>query len=340
MMKKCSQMLTKLMKHKGAIWFNTPVDVVGMGLHDYHQIIKSPMDLGTVKSKLSKGFYHSPLEFASDIRLTFKNALVYNPEGHDVHRLADQLLKQFESMFAPAITKHEKQRSAILSAEEDRRQSASSLGRVGSTTKPDPCISLPHHVRTPVQSKAAAANLPDEKMAEVLRIVSRRNETLQNGDEVEIDFEVMDNETLWELDRFVSNWNKMSKTKKRQEIMANGHPNYQDPSSVVAPPSPAPPPEVDSKPPVPAAETPEALAAKKSKKGDPVDEEVDIGDDMPAIHYPSVEIEKESSSSSSGSDSSSSSSDSDSGSSSGSDSDDDDDEARSLPVGSKPSPRS
>lgn len=63
-----------------------------------------------------------------------------------------------------------------------------------------------------------------------------------------------------------------------------------------------------------AGETPEALPPKGSKKGDPVDEDVDIGDEMPVAHYPSVEIEKENSSSSSGS---SSSSDSSSSSSSG-----------------------
>lgn len=52
----------------------------------------------------------------------------------------------------------------------------------------------------------------------------------------------------------------------------------------------------------------EATAAKKINQVDPVDEDdVDIGDEMPVAHYPSVEIEKESSSSSSGSDSSSSS---------------------------------
>lgn len=53
-------------------------------------------------------------------------------------------------------------------------------------------------------------------------------------------------------------------------------------------------------------------AAKRSKKGETGDEDVDIGDEMPSLHYPSVEIEKDtgnaSSSSSSGSDSSSSSS--------------------------------
>lgn len=58
-------------------------------------------------------------------------------------------------------------------------------------------------------------------------------------------------------------------------------------------------------------ETPEAVAAKKSKKGDTAEEDVDIGDELPAVTYPSLEIQKDtgndSSSSSSGSDSSSAS---------------------------------
>lgn len=58
-------------------------------------------------------------------------------------------------------------------------------------------------------------------------------------------------------------------------------------------------------------EIPEAVAAKRSKKGDAIEEDVDIGDEMPCTNYPSVEIEKDagcaSSSTSSGSDSSSSS---------------------------------
>lgn len=57
--------------------------------------------------------------------------------------------------------------------------------------------------------------------------------------------------------------------------------------------------------------TPDVGSAKKSKKGDAGEEDVDILDDMPPTHYPSVEIEKEVASSSS------SSSDSDSSSSSG-----------------------
>ncbi|KAL4571163.1 hypothetical protein LXL04_017914 [Taraxacum kok-saghyz] len=47
-------------------------------LHDYHQIIKRLMDLGTVKSNLSKGLYSSLLDFNSAVRLVFENAMLYN----------------------------------------------------------------------------------------------------------------------------------------------------------------------------------------------------------------------------------------------------------------------
>ncbi|GLT53582.1 hypothetical protein SLA2020_268450 [Shorea laevis] len=54
------------------------------------------MDLGTVKSRLNKNWYKSPKEFAEDVRLTFSNAMTYNPKGQDVHVMAEQLLKVFE----------------------------------------------------------------------------------------------------------------------------------------------------------------------------------------------------------------------------------------------------
>ena len=57
------------MKHEDGWVFNVPVDAKGFGLHDYHTIVKEPMDLGTVKAKLGEGLYESPLDFAEDVRL-------------------------------------------------------------------------------------------------------------------------------------------------------------------------------------------------------------------------------------------------------------------------------
>ena len=79
LMKQCETLLNRLMSHQFGWVFNTPVDVVTLKIPDYFTVIKHPMDLGTVKSKLSSGQYSSPLGFAADVRLMFSNCYKYNP---------------------------------------------------------------------------------------------------------------------------------------------------------------------------------------------------------------------------------------------------------------------
>jgi hypothetical protein len=67
--------LSKLMIHianKGV--FNQRVDAEALGLLDYAAIIKQPMDLGTVKSRLQSLYYLDMHSFAEDVRLVFSNA--------------------------------------------------------------------------------------------------------------------------------------------------------------------------------------------------------------------------------------------------------------------------
>lgn len=92
--------LSRLMYHpthnrKGI--FNQPVDPVALGLPDYDQIVKNPMDLGTVKRRLHAIAYRSREEAIQDIRLVFVNAITYNPPKNPVHISAMELLSYFES---------------------------------------------------------------------------------------------------------------------------------------------------------------------------------------------------------------------------------------------------
>ncbi|KAK2969803.1 hypothetical protein RJ640_028083 [Escallonia rubra] len=96
-MKQCENMLKNLMSHKHGWVFNEPVDVVKLNLPDYLTVIKHPMDLGTIRSKIATRQYSSPLEFIADVRLTFANAMTYNPPGNDVHVMAGTLSKIFEA---------------------------------------------------------------------------------------------------------------------------------------------------------------------------------------------------------------------------------------------------
>lgn len=270
MMKRCAQILSKLMKHKFGWVFNTPVDTVKLGLHDYHKIIKAPMDLGTVKSNLDKNIYSSPLDFAADVRLTFKNALAYNPKGTDVNLMASQLLSLFDEMFNPAYHKFAaEQRRVSTTIQESRpRVSTQQPQRLASGPVPVaiakksetlPLPAPPQPMPAPVLVPAPKArpvklpkpkakdlnkremsfeekaklgvslqNLPQEKMGQFVQIIRKRNGHLaQEDDEIELDIETIDTETLWELDRFVTYHKKMVSKLKRQGLFIQNNSNTQ-----------------------------------------------------------------------------------------------------------------
>ena len=107
-MPQCKAILKKLMGHEDGWIFNEPVDAVKLSLSDYHSVIKKPMDLGTVKTRLDKKQYKSLTEFADDIRLTFNNAMTYNPQGNDVHQSAAVLLSIFKKEWDVLKEKWEK----------------------------------------------------------------------------------------------------------------------------------------------------------------------------------------------------------------------------------------
>ena len=261
--KNCSALLERLMKHKHGWVFNAPVDVKGLGLHDYFAIIEHPMDLGTVKSALANNLYKSPREFAEDVRLTFHNAMTYNPPGQDVHIMAEVLLQMFEERWA--VIEADYNRQLRFAAGYEMNLPASTMrSRLGPTMPPPP-ISVsntmdwsglpsdlqhpkptttpgrtPTSARTPALKKPKAnepnkrdmtyeekqklsgqlQNLPPEKLDAIVQIVNKRNTAVKLRDEeIEVDIDSVDPETLWELDRFVTNYKKgLSKKKRRAEL--------------------------------------------------------------------------------------------------------------------------
>ncbi|XP_074319306.1 uncharacterized protein LOC141656346 [Silene latifolia] len=348
--KKCNELLQKLRNHKHGWVFNQPVDVNRLGLHDYFDIIKHPMDLGTVKTRLTSNWYKTPREFAEDVRLTFRNAMTYNPEGQDVHIMAKELLRIFQEKW-PAIEadydrrmRYEMFRDLGTPTPTSRKQSygpirmplppppilhpppfhdSRNLERSKSMpVRPEPRPKPTPPVRTPAPKKPKAKDpnkremtfdekqklstnlqgLPSEKLDVIVQIIKKRSSALsQHDDEIEVDIDSVDTETLWELDRFVTNYKKsLSKHKRKAEIAMQARAAAAQAIPETAPPAPA---------------NPEAPREEKADEGT-------------AATSPHVQQQRQSenasdssSSSSSSSDSGSSSSDSDSSSSSDSESD-------------------
>jgi bromodomain-containing protein 4 len=116
----CNEILKELFskKHSGYAWpFYKPVDAQLLGLHDYHDIIKKPMDLGTVKQNMDGRQYRSSAEFAADVRLIFTNCYKYNPPDHDVVTMARKLQDVFEMRFAKIPDEPANSKGSVSSSE-------------------------------------------------------------------------------------------------------------------------------------------------------------------------------------------------------------------------------
>lgn len=102
-LKQCSTILKELTSARYRDLNNLflkPVDVEGLALHDYHTIIKTPMDLSSMRSKMDGGVYHTKHDFADDARLMFSNCYKYNGEDSEVAKVARMLQAVFEEHFS------------------------------------------------------------------------------------------------------------------------------------------------------------------------------------------------------------------------------------------------
>ncbi|OZJ06778.1 hypothetical protein BZG36_00399 [Bifiguratus adelaidae] len=94
--KTAASIIRMLKKHRDAPPFLVPVDPVALGIPDYPNIIKNPMDLGTVEKKLSSNQYESVEAFVRDVRLIFDNCYKFNGRESYVGGLGENLEKAFD----------------------------------------------------------------------------------------------------------------------------------------------------------------------------------------------------------------------------------------------------
>jgi E1A/CREB-binding protein len=100
---KCLEVLKGLQTHQHGWVFNVPVDPEELGLPDYFDIVKKPMDLGSIQKKLEKGEYHAIKDFQADVNLSFDNAMTYNEQGSVVYDMAKELKDKFETDYKKLV---------------------------------------------------------------------------------------------------------------------------------------------------------------------------------------------------------------------------------------------
>jgi len=101
----CRDLITRMLSGPG-YWtrlvgpFKEPVDPVLDNVPNYFSVVKKPMDLRTVQTKLNLNVYANAEEFEKDIRLIFQNCYEYWTQDDGVFKLCEQFEKYFNEKWA------------------------------------------------------------------------------------------------------------------------------------------------------------------------------------------------------------------------------------------------
>ncbi|KAB5573318.1 hypothetical protein DKX38_000512 [Salix brachista] len=225
---------SEITRHKWALPFMEPVDVEGLGLHDYYEVIEKPMDFCTIKNRMEAKDgtgYKNVREIYADVRLVFKNAMKYNDERDDVHVMARTLLEKFEEKWLqllPKVAEEEKSREK----EQTATQVATKLAEQASYANMAQYLSNELHgvdmqlerirkmvvhnsrkISTEEKKKIGTAltQLSHQDLIRALEIVAEHNLSFQaTAQEVNLDMDTQSDVTLWRLKVFVQDALKVS----------------------------------------------------------------------------------------------------------------------------------
>ncbi|XP_010504975.1 PREDICTED: transcription factor GTE1-like isoform X2 [Camelina sativa] len=224
LMRQFATMFRQITQNKWAWPFMEPVDVKGLGLHDYYKVIEKPMDLGTIKKKMEGSDYSNVREIYADVRLVFKNAMKYNEAKEDVYVMAQSLLQKFEEKWIhimPKLVEEEKKQADEEAAEHANKQltleaAQAEMTRDLSNELYEIDLELERLRESVVQRcrklstqekkglSAALGRLSPEDLSKALKMVSESNPSFPAGaPEVELDIDVQTDVTLWRLKVFV-----------------------------------------------------------------------------------------------------------------------------------------
>jgi bromodomain-containing factor 1 len=99
--------------------FYEPVDAEKLRVPDYYKVIKHPMDLATINSKLENDQYANAEEFEEDIRLMFRNCYTYNGVGSEVYNMGKTLEAVFNKKWAEKPVPQSKQKGKTKVSRDD-----------------------------------------------------------------------------------------------------------------------------------------------------------------------------------------------------------------------------
>ncbi|XP_039123949.1 transcription factor GTE6-like [Dioscorea cayenensis subsp. rotundata] len=222
-MRRFGRILNQILQHQWAEPFMDPVDVEGLQLHDYYEIIKKPMDFNTIKTRMEAKDgtgYKNVREIYADVRLVFTNAMTYNGEKNEYHIMAKTLLRKFEDKWLhllPMVLKEERKQEesqALAKVNRQIAEEAAIIKKAQDTNNELTKLNLHlEELREMVvhkcrkmsaedkrQLSTGLCHLPFEEICKAIEIVAKKDPSFHSNIEfVDLDLDKQSESTLWKL---------------------------------------------------------------------------------------------------------------------------------------------
>lgn len=220
----CGRIMSELLKNKTTLlYFGEPVR--GDLYQGYYETIKKPRDLGTIKKQLeSQTHFKNVYEFRDDVRLCFENCRSFNPPGNHVRNHGDAASTSFEKKWATKRVEEE------WEGEMKRHELAMKRLEAEAKSLPDKIKDVDEELQA-LATKAAERNAPKppgpdramtfeekrklshsitqyvtgDQMGRILELImaSPSAPKSEGEEEIEVDIDSLDNDTLWKIQAYV-----------------------------------------------------------------------------------------------------------------------------------------
>ncbi|KAJ9507805.1 hypothetical protein QJQ45_019284 [Haematococcus lacustris] len=231
------------------LWFKEPVSP--KVVPDYYNVIKNPMDFSTIRQKIQRQQYSTPLDVCEDVRLVWRNCATYNQVGTVPRQCGDRLSNIWEHAWAEA--RFEDQWNQIIHPRNTSAPVAQPVQAVSQKVG-----QLTSQLKSAMAAVPASANsdthmtevlkrrisiqlseLQGEQLAGVLDIVSSAvPASASHQEEIELDIDALPVDVLWKLKAYVDSLNSRgrghSNVPGKRPLPADsgaGHAAYNAPST-------------------------------------------------------------------------------------------------------------
>jgi hypothetical protein len=216
-LKACIRIIDDLLHNQYGDVFAAPVDFVALNLPTYPDVVKTPMDLGTVRNRLVTNHYRGLSDFISDVHLIWDNAKLFNAPQSFVHGATLEM----ERIWNRKRENLKRERRRSLQSPMVREQAEHTSHSMLSAPNTNDVI-RPLTFVEKSKLRADIVKVPANHFQKMIDIVGQSIVHGAAATELELDLEKMDPQMLRKLQKFVGS--VVPKTASRVRPSVTGTP--------------------------------------------------------------------------------------------------------------------